>query len=215
MENKVKPNGKATVHANGKTVEMPVMLGTVGPTSSTSASCTPDGHVHLRSGLHLDRQLRSQITYIDGDAGMLLYRGYPIDQLAEQVELPRSLLPAALRRTADKPIRSRVSTHHAPHDAARAVDRFFEGFRRDAHPMAIMVRRCRRAVRLLSRQHRHRRSAAARGRQPSHDREDADDRRDGLQVLDRPAVRVYPRNDLDYASNFLRMCFAVPARTTR
>ena len=84
MQNKVKPNGKATIHANGKTVELPVYSGTVGP------DVVDIGKMYAQTGMFtLDRgftwtaSCESQITYIDGDAGILLHRGYPIEQLAE------------------------------------------------------------------------------------------------------------------------------------
>ena len=70
------------------------------------------------------------------------------------------------------------------------ITRFFSGFRRDAHPMAVMVERGRRALGLLSRQHRHPRSAPAHDRLAPPDREGADDRRDGVQVFGRPALHL-------------------------
>ena len=85
MENKVKPNGKATVSANGKTVEMPVYAGTVGPdVIDIGKLYAQTGMFTLDPGFTSTASCESQITYIDGDAGILLHRGYPIDQLAEQ-----------------------------------------------------------------------------------------------------------------------------------
>ena len=142
---------------------------------------------------------------------MLLYRGYPIEQLAEHgdfLETCYLLLYGELPTAAQKADFDHRVTHHTM--VHEQMSRFFTGFRRDAHPMAVMCGCGRRAVGLLSRLHRHRRSAPAHGRLAPHDREDADDRGDGLQVL-RSASRSFIRsNDLDYASNFLRMCFAVP-----
>ena len=83
----------------------------------------------------------SKITYIDGDEGTLLYRGYPIEQLADHGDFLESCLSAALRRTADqgaaRTISSTVITYHTM--IHEQMNRFFSGFRRDAHPMAIMV----------------------------------------------------------------------------
>ena len=80
-----------------------------------------------------------KITYIDGDEGVLLHRGYPIEQLAEQssfLEVCYLLLYGELpTRGAVRRFRAHA---HPPHHGARADDRFFRGFRRDAHPMAVM-----------------------------------------------------------------------------
>ena len=83
----------------------------------------------------------SAITYIDGDNGVLLYRGYPIEQLAENCDFLEVCLPAAQRRTCRPWRRSANGTttsrrHTMVHDQ---LTRFFNGFRRDAHPMAVMV----------------------------------------------------------------------------
>ena len=133
----------------------------------------------------------SKITYIDGDEGILLYRGYPIEQLAEHGDFLETCylllygeLPTATQK-AD--FDYRVTRHTMVHEQ---MSRFFQGFRRDAHPMAVMTGSRRRAVGVLSQLHRHLRSAPAHGRLDPHDREDADARRDGLQVFDRPAVRL-------------------------
>ncbi len=152
----------------------------------------PGRHVHLRPRLHLDRGLRqSTITYIDGDKGELLYRGYPIDQLAEQShylevcylllygELPTADAAGGFRGTRDPP-------HHGPRADAQLLPRLPP---RRA-PDGDHGRRRRRAVGLLPRQHRHHRPAAARGRLAPPDRQDADHRGDGLQVLHRPALRL-------------------------
>jgi citrate synthase len=84
MQNKVKPNGKATIHANGKTVELPVYSGTVGPdVIDIGKMYAQTGMFTLDPGFTSTASCESQITYIDGDAGILLHRGYPIEQLAD------------------------------------------------------------------------------------------------------------------------------------
>ena len=163
-----------------------------GPTSSTSPSstarpgCSPTIPASPRPA-----SCESKITYIDGDEGILLYRGYPIEQLAEHgdfLETCYLLLYGELPTAAQKADFDKRVTHHTM--VHEQMSRFFQGFRRDAHPMAVMVGSRRRAVGLLSRLHRHLRSASAHGRLDPHDREDADARRDGLQIFDRPAVRL-------------------------
>jgi glutamyl/glutaminyl-tRNA synthetase len=123
--------------------------------SSTSASSTPDGHVHLRPGLHLDRPLRKKITYIDGE-GILLHRGYPIDQLADS-RASGSLLPAAERRTADAAELANFTTSPATRWCTSSLTASSRLPPRRA-PDGDHVRRGRRAVGLLSRLDRHQRS---------------------------------------------------------
>jgi len=154
---------------------------------------------------------QSALTYIDGDAGILLHRGYPIDQLAEQssfLEVCYLLLNGELPGAADFAVFERNITHHTM--LHEQFDRFFQGFRRDAHPMAIMTG----AVGALSAFY--------------HDSLDTSDPQQRMISAHRLiakiptiAARAYkyfigqpfvsPRNDLGYAENFLRMCFAVPA----
>ena len=84
---------------------------------------------------------RSAITYIDGDAGILQHRGYPIEQLAEQVHLPRGRLPADLRRAADQRRSSSAWMHDITHHTFvhENIKKFIEGFRYDAHPMGMLL----------------------------------------------------------------------------
>ena len=152
----------------------------------------------------------SKITYIDGDEGILLYRGYPIDQLAEHgdfLETCYLLLYGELPTAAQKrDFDYRVTRHTMVHDQ---MLRFFQGFRRDAHPMAVMVG-CVGALAAFY-----------------HDSTDITDPAQRMVASMRMIAKmptlaamaykynigqpfVYPKNDLDYASNFLRMCFAVP-----
>ncbi|NIZ10297.1 citrate synthase [Pseudooceanicola sp. HF7] len=153
----------------------------------------------------------SAITYIDGEEGVLLHRGYPIDQLAAKshfLEVCYLLLYGALPDAAQlEDFETRVTRHTMVHEQ---MHRFFTGYRRDAHPMAIMVG----TVGAMSAFY--------------HDSTDISDpwQREVASIrliAKMPTIAamaykytigqpfVYPRNDLDYASNFLRMCFAVPA----
>ncbi|OYX50357.1 MAG: citrate (Si)-synthase [Alphaproteobacteria bacterium 32-64-14] len=212
MENKVKPNGKATVSANGKTVEMPVYAGTVGPdVIDIGKLYAQTGMFTLDPGFTSTASCESQITYIDGDQGILLHRGYPIEQLAEKssfLEVCYLLLHGELPNMAQSQEFNSTITRHTMLHAQ--FDRFFEGFRRDAHPMAIMCG----AVGALSAFY--------------HDSTNVDDpvQRKVAQhrmIAKMPTIAarafkyhagqpfVSPRNELDYASNFLRMSFAVPA----
>jgi len=153
----------------------------------------------------------STITFIDGGKGELLHRGYPIDQLAGQshyLEVCYLLLYGELPSAAQLEDFEKTITHHTM--LHEQMVNFFRGFRRDAHPMAIMVG----VVGAMSAFY--------------HDSTDINDEKQREIASHRliakmPTIAawaykyhigqpfVYPRNDLDYASNFLRMCFAVPA----
>ena len=134
---------------------------------------------------------QSKITYIDGDAGILEYRGYPIEQLAENgdfLETCYLLLYGELPTTAQKKdFDNRVIHHTMVHEQ---MARFFQGFRRDAHPMAIMVA----AVGALAAFYHDSTDindpTAAHDRLDAHDREDPDAGGDGLQIHHRPALHV-------------------------
>jgi len=212
MENKVTPKGKASITANGKTVELPVYSGSIGPdVIDIGKFHAQTGMFTLDPGFTSTASCESQITYIDGDAGILLQRGNPIDQLAEKsnfLEVCYLLLHGELPNAAEGSDFVRTITRHTMLHAQ--FDRFFEGFRRDAHPMAIMCG----AVGALSAFY--------------HDSTNVDDpvQRQVAQhrmIAKMPTIAarafkyssgqpfVSPRNEYDYASNFLRMCFAVPA----
>ncbi|GHA40994.1 citrate synthase [Amylibacter ulvae] len=153
----------------------------------------------------------STITYIDGGKGELLYRGYPIDQLADQshyLEVCYLLLYGELPTATElETFEDKITNHTMLHDQ---MQHLFRGFRRDAHPMAIMCG----VVGALSAFY--------------HDSTDISDAKQreiaSIRMIAKiPTIAAYaykysvgqpfvsPRNDLDYASNFLRMCFAVPA----
>lgn len=212
MENKVTPKGKAMLSVNGKTAELPVYGGTIGPDVIDVGTLYKQTDMFtLDPGFTSTASCESQITFIDGDEGILLHRGYPIDQLAEKstfLEVCYLLLHGELP-TADQQ-RNFVSTITKHTMLHAQFDRFFEGYRRDAHPMAIMVG----TVGALSAFY--------------HDSTDIDDPVQRMVASHRMIAKmptiaarafkysvgqpfVSPRNELDYASNFLRMCFAVPA----
>jgi citrate synthase len=203
---------KATLNVNGKQLELPVYGGSVGPDVVDIRKLYSEGHVFtFDPGFTSTGSCESQITYIDGDEGVLLYRGYPIDQLAEHsnfLEVCYLLANGELPTEKEyKRFEQNITYHTMLHSQ---FDRFFDGFRRDAHPMAIMVG----TVGALSAFY--------------HDSTDIDDPKQRTIASHRliakmPTIAarafkysigqpfVSPRNELDYASNFLRMCFAVPA----
>ena len=133
----------------------------------------------------------SAITYIDGDVGELLYRGYPIEQLAEgstYLEVCYLLLYGELPNAAQlADFKQRVTRHTMVHEQ---MHYFFRGFRRDSHPMATMVGVVGAMSAFYHDSPGHQRSLAARGRGDPDDRQAADDRGDGLQVFGRPALRL-------------------------
>ena len=195
-----------------KVCELPILDGTIGPSvldigklySQTGAFTYDPGFMSTAS-------CELKITYIDGDEGILLYRGYPIDQLAEHgdfLETCYLLLYGELPTPAQKSDFDYIITRHTMvHDQ---MLRFFQGFRRDAHPMAVMVG-CVGALAAFY-----------------HDSTDISDPAQRTLASMRMIAKmptlaamaykynigqpfVYPKNELDYASNFLRMCFAVPS----
>ena len=212
MESKAKAAGKATLSIDGKSYDLPVYKGSVGPDVVDIRSLYKDAGVFTYDpGFTSTASCESQITYIDGDEGVLLYRGYPIDDLADNssfIEVAYLLLHGELPNTDElKEFDQTIRYHTMLHDQ---FDQFFRGFRRDAHPMAVMVG----TVGALSAFY--------------HDSTDINDPRARVIASHRMiakmptiAARAYkysvgqpfvsPRNELDFASNFLRMCFAVPA----
>src|SRR3954468_24056673 len=133
--------GSSSLTVNNKQIELPVKEGTIGP------SVLDIGKLYAQTGMFTydpgftsTAACESGITYIDGDAGVLLYRGYPINPLAEHgdfLETCYLLLYGELPTAAQKAdFDDRVTRHTMVHEQ---MMRFFQGFRRDAHPMAIMV----------------------------------------------------------------------------
>jgi citrate synthase len=212
MSSKTAPNGSATVTVGGKTVELPVLKGSVGPDVIDIRKLYGEADVFtFDPGFTSTASCESTITYIDGDKGVLLYRGYPIEQLAEHssfLEVCYLLLNGELPTASELESFTHTITHHTMvHDQ---FDRFFQGFRRDAHPMAIMVS----AIGALSAFY--------------HDSTNVHDPRQQEISAHRMVAKVptiaarafkyavgqpfvYPLNKLGYAENFLRMCFSVPA----
>ena len=133
---------KATLTLNdGRSLELPVLSGTVGPdVVDIRALYGKAGVFTYDPGFMSTASCNSTITYIDGDAGVLLYRGYPIEQLAVRcdfLEVCYLLLNGELPNAAQqKDFVATVTRHTMVHDQ---LNRFFTGFRRDAHPMATMV----------------------------------------------------------------------------
>ena len=174
------------------TLELPIYKGSVGPdVIDIRALYGKTGKFTYDPGFLSTASCNSTITYIDGDKGELLYRGYPIEQLATQVRLPRDLLPAAVRRAAEPEAEGGLrQARDQPHDGQRA----------DAVLHARLPSRCapdgghdrpgRGAVGVLSGLDEPERPLAARGLGDPPDRQDADAGRDGLQVHRRPAVHV-------------------------
>jgi len=192
-------------------LDLTVKDGTIGPSVVDIAKLyAQTGMFTYDPGFTSTASCESKITYIDGDEGVLLYRGYPIDQLAEHgdfLETCYLLLYGELPNPAQRTdFNYRVTRHTMVHEQ---MMRFFQGFRRDAHPMSVMVA----SVGALSAFY--------------HDSTDIADENQRMIASMRMIAKfptlaamaykysigqpfVYPQNDLDYTSNFLRMCFAVP-----
>ena len=195
-----------------KNIKLPILKGTVGPDVVDIRKLYGEADVFTYDPAFTSTaSCESQITYIDGDAGILLYRGYPIEQLAENssfLEVCYLLLNGELPTASEFAEFERTITYHTM--LHEQFDKFFTTFRRDAHPMAIMVG----AVGSLSAfYHDSTNIHDAKQRQISANRMIAK-----MPTIAARAFKyavgqpfVYPRNELGYAENFLRMCFAVPA----
>ena len=203
---------KATLTIGDKSYDLPILKGSTGPDVIDVRKIYGESdHFTFDPGFTSTASCESKITYIDGDAGVLLHRGYPIDQLAEKssfLEVCHLLLNGELP-TADEFTKfERNITYHTMLHAQ--FDRFFEGFRRDAHPMAVMTG----AVGALSAFY-----ADSINVDDAREREISAHRL--IAKMPTIAARAFkytigqpfisPRNDLSYSENFLRMCFAVPA----
>ena len=195
-----------------QTFEFPILSGTVGPQVIDIRSLyAKTGLFTYDPGFTSTAACDSSITYIDGDKGELMYRGYPIEQLADKsnyLEVCYLLLYGELPSPAQMTdFQERVTRHTMLHEQ---VHLFFRGFRRDAHPMAIVCG----VVGALAAFY----SDSADINDPMQ-REIASIRMIAkLPTIVAMAYKysvgqpfVYPRNDLSYSSNFLRMCFSVPA----
>lgn len=131
---------KAKLIIRDKTLEFDILSGTLGPDVIDIGSLFKSGYFTYDSGFNSTASCESKITFIDGDKGILLYRGYPIEQLASNsnfLEVCYLLLNGELPTKSQYENFCKTTTHHTMvHEQIR---NFFNGFRRDAHPMAIMV----------------------------------------------------------------------------
>ncbi|GLQ34392.1 citrate synthase [Amylibacter marinus] len=202
----------ATLTIDGENYDLPIHSPSAGPdVLDITKLYAQAGVFTFDPGFTSTASCESSITFIAGGKGELLYRGYPIDQLAEKssyLEVCYLLLNGELPTTAQlEEFTHTVTNHTMLHDQ---MNNLFRGFRRDAHPMAIMCG----VVGALSAFY--------------HDSADITDEKQreiaSIRMIAKiPTIAayafkysvgqpfVYPDNNLDYASNFLRMCFAVPA----
>ena len=197
---------------NGKTFELPIIDGTLGPSViDVRRLYAETGMFTYDPGFTSTGSAESAITYIDGEKGILLHRGYSIEELAQHsnfLEVCYLLLNGELPTRSQNEKFTHDVTYHSMLN--EQLTYFFRGFRRDAHPMAIMIA----VVGALSAFY--------------HDNIDINDPKQRMATEHRllakmPTIAamaykysigqpfIYPRNDLGYAENFLHMMFAVPA----
>ncbi len=202
----------AKLEVPGKTLDYPVLSGSVGPdVIDIRKLYAQSGMFTYDPGFTSTASCESALTYIDGDEGILLHRGYPIGQLAEQssfMEVSYLLLNGELPSQAELEKFNYTITRHTMLHEQLAT--FYRGFRRDAHPMAVMCG----IVGALSAFY--------------HDSTDITDPYQRMVASHRliakmPTIAamaykytigqpfIYPRNELSYTGNFLRMTFGVPA----
>ena len=205
------PARNATLNVEGKDHEFPVRQGSVGPdVIDVQQLYAKTGMFTYDPGFTSTGSCESKITFIDGDEGILLHRGYPIDQLAEQsnfMEVCYLLLNGELPNKSELEEFERAITYHTM--VHEQMMYFLRGFRRDAHPMAVMVGMVGAMAAFY------------------HDSSDIHDPQQRVIASRRMIAKVptlaamaykysvgqpivYPRNDLSYAENFLHMCFSVP-----
>lgn len=205
-------NDPLKLTGSGLDIDLPVMEGSVGPkVIDIRKLYAQSGMFTFDPGFTSTASCESKITYIDGEKGELQYRGYPIEQLAENsdfMEVCYLLLFGELPNKEEKEKFSYDITHHTM--VHEQLHRFFSGFRRDAHPMAIMVG----VVGALAAFY--------------HDSTDINDPHQRMVASYRMIAKiptiaamaykysigqafVYPDNELSYAGNFLKMMFSVPA----
>jgi len=200
-----------TDNVSGKSADLPLLSGTIGPQVVDIRRLYSDlGHFTFDPGYTATGSCESKITYIDGDKGELFYRGYPIEQLADKsdfMEVCYLLLYGELPTREQKDTFVGAITHHTM--VHEQLTRFFQGFRRDAHPMAVMCG----VVGALSAFY--------------HDSTDISDPHQRMVASHRLIAKMptiaamtykyalgqpfmYPKNALNYAENFLHMTFGVP-----
>ena len=129
MENKVAPNGTASFRIGEKAVDLPVLKGSAGPDVVDIRKLYGETDVFtFDPGFTSTASCESQITFIDGDKGILLYRGYPIDELAENASFLEVCYLLLERRAAQRGrIQGLRAHHHAPHHGARSVQPLLPG----------------------------------------------------------------------------------------
>ncbi len=211
-ESKAVPAGKATLSYQGKSYEFPAFAGSEGPNVIDIRKLYGEADLFTYDpSFTSTASCESDITFIDGDKGILLHRGYPIEQLAEKssfLEVCYLLLYGELPTRQQMMEFDRTITRHTM--VHEQLASFFRGFRRDAHPMAVMCG----VVGALSAFY--------------HDSTDVNDPKQRQTASHRLVAKmptiaamayhyppghpfVYPLNKLGYTENFLRMCFSVPA----
>ncbi len=205
-------NTKATLQTGDKTVDMPVTSGTIGPdVIDIRKLYAQTGMFTYDPGFTSTASCDSAITYIDGDEGVLLHRGYPIGQLAEHstfMEVSYLLLNGELPSAAElAEFHHTITRHTMVHEQ---LSSFYSGFRRDAHPMAVMCG----VVGALSAFYHDSTDIA----DPMHRKISSHRLIAKIPTIAAMAYKysvgqpfVYPDNRLSYTGNFLRMMFAVPA----
>ena len=198
--------------SSNRSSELPLISGTLGPACIDIATLYKDtGHYTFDPGFGATASTKSAITYIDGDKGVLLYRGYPIEQLAEKSSF---LEVAYLLLNGELPSKEEFTTfeHDVSHHTMmhESLKNFFQGFHHDAHPMAMLAA----AVASLSAFY--------------HDdlnvENPADRKMAAIRLLAKmPTIAAacyrysigwpfrYPRNNLEYVDRFLHMMFEVPS----
>jgi citrate synthase len=200
-----------TDNATGKSIDLPVISGSIGPKVIDVRSLyQKTGFFTYDPGFMATAACRSSITYIDGDEGILMYRGFPIEELAAKsdfLEVAYLLLNGELPNAGQKTQFVSDITHHTM--VHEQITTFFRGFRRDAHPMAVLCG----VVGALSAFY--------------HDSTDINDPYQRMVASHRLIAKlptigamafkyshgqpfIYPKNSLGYAENFLHMTFAVP-----
>jgi len=202
-----------TNSASGKSIDLPIISGSLGPSViDVRKLYGATGNFTYDPGFTSTGSCESKITYIDGDEGILLHRGYPIGELAENsdfLEVSYLLLYGELPNEKQKRDFDATITQHTM--VQEQVNHLFRGFRRDSHPMAVMIG----VVGALAAFY--------------HDTTDIQDPHQRMIASHRliakmPTIAamahkyaigqpfVYPRNDLNYSENFLHMLFAVPCQ---
>jgi len=201
----------ATLTVDGKNIDLPVYSGSIGPeVIDIRQLYAKTGMFTFDPGFMSTAACKSAITYIDGDAGVLLYRGYPIEQLAQNcdfLEVAFLILKGELPNAREKEeFDTIIKRHTMVHEQLIS---FYSGFRRDAHPMAVLVG----VVGALSAFY--------------HDAMDISDEYHRTVSAHRLIAKLpnivamaykygrgepfmYPRNDLSYTANFMRMMFGNP-----